>query len=81
MQTHVFDMSRCLCDRDFTFIFTVLLLNLHLLCQTFLNVSVKMLVQVKYSQQQKYVQLNEVEEWFGFLQFHEKGLLSFGKKG
>lgn len=32
-----------------------------------------MLVQVKYSQQQKYVKLDEDEGLFDFLQFHEKG--------
>ena len=48
-------------------------LNVYLLCQTSLHVSVKMLVQVKYSQQQKYVKLDEDEGRFDFMQFHEKG--------
>ncbi|CAL8337573.1 unnamed protein product [Boreogadus saida] len=35
---------------------------------------IKMLVQVRYGQQQKYVKLEEDEGRFDFLQFHEKGL-------
>lgn len=42
--------------------------------KTFLRVSVKMLVQVKYNQQQKYVKLDEVEGQFDFMHFHEKGI-------
>lgn len=34
----------------------------------------KMLVQVRYCQQQKYVKLEEVDGRFEFMQFHEKGL-------
>lgn len=58
---------------DLALIFTVLPLNVYLLCQTSLHVSVKMLVQVKYSQQQKYVKLDEDEGRFDFMQFHENG--------
>ncbi|KAL7386319.1 hypothetical protein ABVT39_006574 [Epinephelus coioides] len=36
-----------------------------------------MLVQVKYSQQQKYVKLDEVEGQFDFLHFHVKVLKRF----
>lgn len=72
-QTHIFHVSS-LCDRDLAlFSFSVHPLNVNLLCQTFLHVSVKMLVQVKHIQQQKYVKLDEVEGRFDFLQFHEKG--------
>lgn len=34
----------------------------------------KMLLQVRYCQQQKYVKLEEVDGRFEFMQFHEKGL-------
>ncbi|XP_029598007.1 uncharacterized protein LOC115180226 isoform X3 [Salmo trutta] len=58
-------------------IFIVLPLNVYLLCQTSLHVSVKMLVQVKYSQQQKYVKLDEDEGRFDFMQFHENVIERF----
>lgn len=35
---------------------------------------VKMLVQVKFGQLQKYVKLDCIEGRFDFMQFHEKGL-------
>jgi hypothetical protein len=54
-------------------VFTVLPLNVYLPCQTSLHVSEKILVQVKYGQQQKYVKLDEDEGRFDFRQFHEKG--------
>ncbi|XP_029612051.1 uncharacterized protein LOC115195869 isoform X4 [Salmo trutta] len=38
---------------------------------------VKMLVQVKYSQQQKYVKLDEDEGRFDFMQFHENEFSDF----
>ncbi|XP_029587231.1 uncharacterized protein LOC115173364 isoform X3 [Salmo trutta] len=62
---------------DLALIFIVLPLNVYLLCQTSLHVSVKMLVQVKYSQQQKYVKLDEDEGRFDFMQFHENEFSDF----
>ncbi|XP_031134466.1 uncharacterized protein LOC116035515 [Sander lucioperca] len=62
---------------DLALIVTVFPLNVYLLCQTSLHVSVKMLVQVKYSQQQKYVKLDEDEGRFDFMQFHEKVIERF----
>ncbi|XP_029627067.1 uncharacterized protein LOC115205346 isoform X1 [Salmo trutta] len=62
---------------DLALIFIVLPLNVYLLCQTSLHVSVKMLVQVKYSQQQKYVKLDEDEGRFDFMQFHENVIERF----
>ncbi|XP_029620046.1 uncharacterized protein LOC115201000 [Salmo trutta] len=62
---------------DLALIFIVLPLNVYLLCQTSLHVSVKMLVQVKYSQQQKYVKLDEDEGRFDCMQFHENEFSDF----
>ncbi|XP_061752434.1 class I histocompatibility antigen, F10 alpha chain-like [Nerophis ophidion] len=41
------------------------------------NASLKMLVQVKYNQQQKYVKLDDVEGQFDFIQFHGKVIERF----
>lgn len=45
--------------------------------QTLLHVPGKMLVQIKYNEQQKYVKLDCIEGRFDFMQFQVKGFFFF----